>query len=67
MKDIDFTGCRVLAEVLDKFEREHIVFAIARAGNRLRTSLEKAGLMTRIGADHCFAFVDEAVTALSPK
>jgi SulP family sulfate permease len=67
MNDIDFTGCRVLGEVLDKFEAEHIVFAIARAGDRLRDSLDKAGLMTRMGPDHCFAFVDEAVTALSPK
>ena len=67
MNDIDFTGCRALAEVLDQLEHEHIEFAVARAGGTLRASLEKAGLATRIGPDHFFPFADEAVTALGPK
>jgi MFS superfamily sulfate permease-like transporter len=67
MNDIDFTGCRVLGEVLDGFERAHVVFAIARASDHLRASLEAAGLASRIGADHFFGFADEAVTALGPR
>jgi high affinity sulfate transporter 1 len=67
MNDIDYTGCRVLGEVLDDFDRRHIDFAVARAGDHLRASLKKTGLESRIGVDHFFPNVDESVTALGPK
>jgi MFS superfamily sulfate permease-like transporter len=65
MNDIDFTGCRVLAEVLDELAHEHITFAMARAGTHLHESLKREGLYERIGANHFFDSVDEAVVALS--
>jgi sulfate permease, SulP family len=65
MNDIDFTGCRTLGQVLDDLERRHIAFGLARAGAELRAGLEKTGLLDRIGPDHSFLSVDEAVTALS--
>ncbi|HUE08730.1 MAG TPA: SulP family inorganic anion transporter [Acidimicrobiales bacterium] len=65
MSDLDFTGARSLAQLLDRCEREHIDFAIARAGDHVRRSLERSGLIQRIGTDHCFTTVDAAVTALS--
>ena len=43
----------------------HIVFVIARAGEHARPSLERSGLMERIGVDHCFPTVGAAVTALT--
>jgi MFS superfamily sulfate permease-like transporter len=67
MTDIDFTGCRVFNEMLDDLDRQHIVFGVARAGEHLRQSMEKSGLVTRIGADHFFPMVDDAVTTLGPK
>jgi high affinity sulfate transporter 1 len=67
MSDIDYTGSRALNEVLDKLEREHIDVAVARAGTRLRQGLRRSGIVARIGSDHFFPSVGEAVTALGPK
>jgi high affinity sulfate transporter 1 len=66
MHDLDFTGSRALEEVLDELDRDHIDFAVARAGARARAGLQRSGLLARIGADHLFDSVDEAVTALAP-
>jgi sulfate permease, SulP family len=66
MTDIDFTGCRVFAEMLDEFDRQHIAFGIARAGEHLIASLKKSGLFERVGAEHVQPTVDEAVSALTP-
>ncbi len=65
MSDIDFTGARALSDALDELDRKRIVFGVARAGETLRHGLEAAGLLARIGSDHLFAAVDEAVTALT--
>jgi hypothetical protein len=39
---------------------------VARAGDQLVSSLRKGGLLARIGEDHVFSTVDEAVVALAP-
>ncbi len=66
MTDLDYTGSRALAEILDELDRERIVFAIARAGGHTCEALRRSGLMARIGDDHLFDSVDEAVRALGP-
>ncbi len=65
--DIDFTGTRALSQVVDWCERDGITFGIARAGVHLHESLRRAGLAARIGEDHFFTTVDEAVTTLAPR
>ncbi len=65
MSDIDFTGSRELARALDAGDRAHIRFGIARAGDDLRASLRRSGLEARIGPDHFYTTVDEAVTSLT--
>ncbi len=67
MGDVDYTGSRALGEVLDRLERDHITFAVARAGEHMRESLRRSGLLARIGEDNLFPFVDDAVTSLGPK
>ena len=67
MSDIDYTGSRALAVVLDQLDRDHVEFAIARAGAHLCQGLARSGLLERIGSEHVFTSVDEAVTALGPK
>jgi MFS superfamily sulfate permease-like transporter len=67
MSDIDYTGSRVLRQALDELERKHISFALARAGQRVRSSLARSGLLERIGEDRLFASVDEAVTRSLPE
>ncbi|MCU4183508.1 SulP family inorganic anion transporter [Acidiferrimicrobium sp. IK] len=65
MSDIDYTGAKALAEALDDLDEQQIGFAIARAGEHVRVSLERSGLLARIGEDHLYPAVDEAVTALT--
>jgi len=67
MSDIDYTGSRELAAVLDELDRDDTAFAVARAGEHARDGLRRSGLLARIGEDHLFASVDEAVVALGPK
>jgi sulfate permease, SulP family len=66
MSDIDYTGSRALAEVLDDLDRDHIGFAVGRAGEHTRDYLRRSGLLARIGEDRFFPSVDEAVRALAP-
>ena len=63
--DIDYTGTLALGHLLDRCAQEHITVGIARAGDRLRQSLERSGLMARIGTDHSFETVNAAVEGLS--
>lgn len=65
MSDVDYTGAQTLAEVLDELDQQHIVFAVARAGDHVRHSLDRSGLLARIGERHCYPAVDEAVTQLT--
>jgi MFS superfamily sulfate permease-like transporter len=65
MSDIDFTGTRAMGQVVSLCERDHVALGIARAGVHLRDSLRRSGLAARIGEDHFFPSVDEAVVALS--
>jgi high affinity sulfate transporter 1 len=67
MSDVDYTGSRALNETLDKLERNHITFAVARAGEHVRESLSRSGILQRIGEDRFFTSVDEAVSAVDPK
>lgn len=64
MADVDYTGARVLREALDVLDRDHVEFAVARAGQHLRQNLERAGLFKRIGADRFYVAVNEALVAL---
>jgi high affinity sulfate transporter 1 len=66
LNDLDFTGARVLGELLSELERDHIEFRVARAGRHLRDALTRSGLMPRIGEDKLFDSVDEAVTEPPP-
>jgi MFS superfamily sulfate permease-like transporter len=63
MYDVDFTGAQALSLALDALSQDNVTFAVARAGDHLKANLARAGLLQRIGADHFYASVDEAVTA----
>jgi SulP family sulfate permease len=64
--DIDFTGARALGEVLDELEKSHVALAVARAVAGAPENLARSGLLDRIGRDHLFPTVDEAVVTLGP-
>ena len=66
MSDIDYTGIVTLREVLDRLDTAGVDFAFARAGERVRDELRRAGLTPdRIPDSRFFPDVDAAVTALS--
>ena len=64
--DIDDTGALALGQVLDKLEHSHVTLAVARAAPTALENLARSGLLDRIGRDHLFLSVDEAVLALGP-
>jgi SulP family sulfate permease len=66
MHDIDFTGVRALKHVLDELDRQQIDVALARAGSHMLQNLARSDLLDRIGQDHLFPSVDQAVSALRP-
>ncbi len=65
MADVDFTGSRALGRVLDACSRKHIAFGVARAGDHLRETMRRSGLLERIGEERFFSTVNEAVTNLA--
>lgn len=64
MSDIDFTGSRALAKVLNEVEARHLLFAVARIGDRARQGFVRSGLAARIGEERFFPSVGEAVSAV---
>lgn len=64
MSDIDFTGCRAIADLLDRLSSEQIHFAMARVGERVLESLERFGILARIGNDRIYPSVERAVDAV---
>jgi sulfate permease, SulP family len=67
MTDLDYSGGLALRSVLDNLDRDRITFAVARAAQRVRGSMTRSGLLERIGEDHFFPAVDEAVATLAPR
>ncbi len=66
MTDVDYTGVTILRRVLDELDAAGIAVAIARAGQRVRGELHRAGLTPeRIPEERYFPDVDAAVRALS--
>lgn len=67
MSDIDYTGTQILRGILDTLDSDHVSFAMARAGDRVRGSLTRSGLLPRIGEQRMFPSVDAAVLAMQGK
>ncbi len=64
MTDLDYTGARALREMLDQLDHSEVSFAMARTNKTVRAGLARSGLLARIGEDHLFGSVGEAVSAL---
>ncbi|MGA7463781.1 SulP family inorganic anion transporter, partial [Mycobacterium sp.] len=64
MTDLDYTGTRALRQMLDQLDHSGVSFAMARTNKTVRAGLARSGLLPRIGEDHLFASVGEAVNAL---
>jgi len=64
---LDYTGGRMLLQVVHELHGRGIDFAVARATGEAPRDTARAGLLRHIGDDHVFLTVDEAVRALGPK
>ena len=63
--EIDYTGGKVLGDVIGRLRGEGVDIALARLESvRAEESLARQGLEALIGKDHLFHSVEEAVTAL---
>jgi high affinity sulfate transporter 1 len=65
--DIDYTGTRAVAALVEDLQRAHIVVGVARAIGGAPQNLARSGLLNRIGSNRIFSTVDEAVSALAPQ
>jgi sulfate permease, SulP family len=60
--DIDYTGSRMLQQVVQELHRREIRVALARLeSERAQRAAERTGLITTLGADHVFRSVEEAI------
>jgi MFS superfamily sulfate permease-like transporter len=65
--DIDYTGAKVLAEVVQRLRGAGIDVAFARLESvRAQRSFARQGLEALVGRDHLFHSVEEAVRVLAP-
>jgi SulP family sulfate permease len=63
--EIDFTAASILAEVIDKARAAGVDFAVARLESvRAQAAFVRFGLIDKLGQDHVFRSVAEAIAAL---
>jgi sulfate permease, SulP family len=67
MNDVDYTGVRVLREVLSELNAQKISFAMARVGQHVRSSLSKGGLDDKITDSDIYPSADAAVNAYTAR
>jgi MFS superfamily sulfate permease-like transporter len=67
IEDVDYTGGRMLIQVVHELHGRRVDFAVARATGEAPRDTARAGLISHIGDDHVFLTVDEAVRALGPR
>jgi sulfate permease, SulP family len=61
--DIDYTGGKTVAELVDQLAARHIAFAVVGASARLRDELDRFGITERIGQDRYFESLGAARNA----
>jgi high affinity sulfate transporter 1 len=67
IEDVDYTGGRMLLQVVHELHAGGVDFAVARATGEAPLDTARAGLRRHIGDDHLFLTVDDAVRALGPR
>ena len=66
MSDVDYTGAKVLGELIGQLKSEGTDIRVARASHLVHRNLKHSGLLQLIGPDHLFASVEEAVRGPAP-
>ncbi len=63
MPDMDSTGAKALADVMDYVQGRQLRFALSGATGPVRDLLKRHGLMEAIGRDNQFLYIQDAVAA----
>ena len=61
--DVDSTGAGMLADLADAFQERGITLTLARLKSSVADYLARAGVMDKVGAEHVYLEVDDAVAA----
>ena len=61
--DVDFTGGKTIVELADELHQRDVVFAVAGANAFIVPELERFGLIEKIGREHVFGSLEEAIAA----
>ena len=61
--DLDFTAGKTLAELVDHLAERGVVFAVAEVHARVKRQLDLFGVTAKIGEDHVYTTVQDAVEA----
>ena len=61
--DIDYTGGQTLSELADQLRERNVVLALCEVDDKVRTELDTFGIAAKIGAEHIYETVQEAVDA----
>jgi MFS superfamily sulfate permease-like transporter len=64
VSDIDYTGLMALRDLVTELGQRGVTIAIARASHLVHHDLKHGAILQRLGPDHLFPSVDQAVTAL---
>jgi MFS superfamily sulfate permease-like transporter len=65
INNIDVTGVTTLDEIITEMESRGITFTIARMKGEVKSMLNKAGVLDRVGKDHIFSSVREGFAAFT--
>jgi MFS superfamily sulfate permease-like transporter len=61
--DIDFSGGKTLGELADQLHERNIVLALCQVDPKVRAQLDTFGITARVGAEHIYDTVQDAVEA----
>jgi SulP family sulfate permease len=61
--DVDSTGAGMLADLADSLRERGITLSLARLKSAVSEYLDRAGVMEKVGAEHVYLEVDDAVAA----
>ena len=61
--DIDFSGGKTLGELADQLRQRNVVLALCEVNDKVRAQLETFGITAKVGADHIYETIQDAVEA----
>ena len=65
--EIDITAADILEELREELAKKRIIFGLTRVKQDLYPQLRKSGLVDRIGAEHIYLTIHEAIAAFESR